>query len=138
MLHETICNDDFRRNTVTQKVDPVHADDFLRIFRNSQVLICFGCVAVFFRGCLEESGKEQKVRWSENLHCGHKVSAIFDKSKMASRSRLMNTEEALKKISADRDSDLGEECPLDGKEDVSKYSDISCELEDVIESTVES
>ena len=98
----------------------------------------FWLLAVFFPYCLEESGKEQKVRWSENLHCGHKISAIFDKSKMASRSRLMNTEEALKKISADRDSDLGEECLLDSKEDVSKYSDISCEVEDVVESTVES
>ena len=58
---------------------------------------------------------------------------------MASRSRLMNTEEALIEISVDRDSDLGEECLLDRKaEDVSKYSDISCELEDVVESTVES
>ena len=58
------------------------------------------------------------------MHCGHKISAIFDKSKMASRSRLMNTEEALIEIVADRDSDLGEECPSDSKEDVSKYSDI--------------
>lgn len=36
----------------------------------------------------------------------------------------MNTEEALIEIFADRDSDLGEECPSDNKEDVSKYSDI--------------
>ena len=54
MLQETICNDDFGRNTVRQKVDAVHTDEFLRNFRN---FLVFWLLAVFVRSCLEESGK---------------------------------------------------------------------------------
>lgn len=124
-LQETICNDDFGRNTVTQKVDAVHADEFLRNFCNSPFLFFFGCLSFLSVVVWKSLGNNRKSAGQKICIVGTKYPLLFDKSKqMASRSRLMNIEEALIEIFADRDSDLGEECPSDNKEDVSKYSDI--------------
>lgn len=46
-------------------------DIYLRPQRNTCL---FWLLTIFVQGFLEESGKEQKVQWQENLYFGHKIS----------------------------------------------------------------
>ena len=127
------------------KYEPqIHVPRMYIYVHKEAIFYIFRLLALFDHGCLEESGKEQKVRWQEKLHCGHNIlyklcwhlwqiqhGVIVKLNQCQSRKLLW-------KCFAVRDSNLGEKSLIDSEEDISKYCGNSSESEDEVESTKES